>query len=210
MWGSPEMSRLAHLIALLVSATLATLAFVGPCAAAADPFADVAPVSTDTLQSERAGFFTADGLEFGFAATLETTVNGQVALVTTLTLQDNGSVTRDTSVNSNLTTGQGQTVIPVSDAAELSAATGLNLSGVQGTGVVIKSSSGVTAVINNVAANQLQNLVINTANGQMIMQNTTVTITLPAFNPGQFQAGQLLSGLASSLEFARTAAAFVH
>jgi hypothetical protein len=181
--------------ALLVATVLANLALVGPCLAA-DPFADVAPVSTETLQSERAGFFTADGLQFGFAAVMQTTVDGQLVLTSTVTLEDNGSVSRQTTI-----TPGGLTVIPVNDAQQLSEQTGLSLAGVNGSGVVIKSSSGVTAVVDNVASNQLQNLVINTASGQMITQNTAVTVNLPGVSSAQLQTSQLMSSLLNATRF---------
>ena len=187
--------------ALSVSGALAAPSF------AADPFADVAPVPVEALQSERAGFFTAGGLEFGFAAKLETTINGALALTTSLALQDDGSVTSQTTVNQNLSTVLGgSTVTPVDGGTQLSAATGLDLDGVKGSGVVVKSASGVTAVINNVDANQLQNLVINTASNQAITQTTAITLTLPGLATiGQFQAAQVMSGLDTALQFSRLA-----
>jgi hypothetical protein len=187
--------------ALSVSAGLAAPSF------AADPFGGVAPVPAETLQSERAGFFTAGGLEFGFAAKLETTINGALALTTTLALQDNGSVTSQTTVNPNLSAALGgSTVTTVSGGNQLSAATGLDLDGVKGSGVVVTSNSGVTAVINNIGTNQLQNLVINTASNQAIAQTTAITLTLPGLSTiGQFQAAQVMSGLDTALQFSRLA-----
>jgi hypothetical protein len=188
--------------ALSMSGALAVPSF------AADPFADVAPVPVETLQSERAGFFTAGGLEFGFAAKLETTINGALALTTSLALLDDGSVSSVTTVNPNLSAALGgSTVTPVTGGSQLSAVTGLDLSGVQGSGVVVKSASGITAAINNVGTNQLQNLVINTASNQAIAQTTALTLTLPGLSTiGQFQAAQVMSNLDSALQFSRMAA----
>jgi hypothetical protein len=201
-------SRRQRLGLLLASAVAASCAFAVP-SFAADLFADASPVPAETLQSERAGFFVADGLELGFAATLETTINGQLALVTSLTLQDDGSVTTQTTVNPNLSSALGgSTVVPVDGGTQLSAVTGLDLGGVRGSGVVVKSASGITAVLDNLGTNQLQNLVINTANNQAITQTTAVTLTLPGFssNIGQFQASQVMAGLDGALQFSRMAA----
>jgi hypothetical protein len=197
---------------LLLASVLAPLAlFAGAAHAEDDPFGGAAPMNAETLQSERAGFFTADGQEFGFTATLTTLIDGQLALVTTLTLQDNGTVTQETSVNSavlkgnNLPAGR-SVVIPVNNAQSLAnalAGTNVDLNGLSATGVVIKSNSGVTAVLDNVTPNQLQNLVINTANGQNIVQNTAITLTLPAASLSGMQASGLMNSLSNALEFAQ-------
>jgi hypothetical protein len=206
-----NLTRLSLMIAAVVAADFA----VTTPSFAMDPFADAKPVSVETLQSERAGFFTAGGQEFSFAATLETAVNGAVALTTTLQLQDNGSVQQQTVINPNLSAalsvtsvssnGAPTTVIPVNGGAQLSAVTGLDLSGVQGAGIVIKSASGITAILNTIGSNQLQNLVINTANNQTITQNTAVTLTLPGL--GASDAGGIMSGLGFALQAARLSAA---
>ncbi|MGH3428218.1 MAG: hypothetical protein ACRDQZ_11750, partial [Mycobacteriales bacterium] len=167
-----------------------------------------APMSNETLQSERAGFFDAGGQEFGFAATLATTVNGQLALITTLTLQDDGTVTKDTVVNSEIINGDNlpggpSIVIPVNGAQQLADAlsgTNVDLNGLSATGLVIKSNSGVTAVLDNVTANQLQNLVINTANGQNIVQNTSVTLTLPVTELSGLGLSQVMNGITNALQ----------
>jgi len=193
-----------------VTALVASFTAVFPCIAG--PFEGVGPVGPATLDSERAGFFTAAGVEFGFAATLQTMVDGQVALTTTLTLQDNGSVDQQTNVNPNLEAALnagapagGTTVTSVNGGQQLSAATGLDLSGVQGAGIVIKSNTGITAVLNNIGANQFQNVVVNTANSQTITQNTAITVSLPAFSAAQAGTQQIMNGLSNTLQFALTA-----
>jgi hypothetical protein len=192
------MSRRARIILLLfVTTIVAAAGFRGVARAAENPFGGVAPVSAEALQSERAGF-TADGTTFGFGATLETLVNGQVALVTTLTLLDDGSVAKQVAA--------GVGGIPVNSAATLAAAlsgTGVNVNGLSPTGVVIKGATGVTAVLDNVQANQLQNLVINTASGQNIVQNTTLTITLPAAEIAGVQTSSLMNAITSGFQSAQ-------
>ena len=202
------MSHQTHIRLAAVATLVASFAAVCPCIAG--PFEGAAPVGPATLESERAGFFTAAGVEFGFAATLQTMVDGQVALTTTLTLQDNGSVDQQTNVNPNLEAAlnagaPGTTVTAVNGGQQLSAATGLDLSGVQGAGIVIKSDSGITAVLNNIGANQFQNVVVNTANSQAISQNTAITVSLPAFSAAQAGTQQIMNGLSNTLQFALTA-----
>ena len=70
---------------------------------------------------------------------------------------------------------------------------------------MIKTSTGATAILDNVDANQLQNLVINTANGQSITQNTAVTLTLPPTSLAQTQAGLIMFGIGSALQFSQNA-----
>jgi hypothetical protein len=202
------MSHQTHIRLAAVAALVASFAAVSPCIAG--PFEGAAPVGPATLESERAGFFSAAGVEFGFAATLQTMVDGQVALTTTLTLQDNGSVDQQTNVNPNLEAAlnagaPGTTVTAVNGGQQLSAAPGLDLSGVQGAGIVIKSDSGITAVLNNIGANQFQNVVVNTANSQAISQNTAITVSLPAFSAAQAGTQQIMNGLSNTLQFALTA-----
>jgi hypothetical protein len=205
------MSHQTHIRLAAVAALVAGFAAACPCIAG--PFEGAAPVGTATLESERAGFFTAAGVEFGFAATLQTMVDGQVALTTTLTLQDNGSVDQQTNVNPNLEAALNAgapgstTVTSVNGGQQLSAVTGLDLSGVQGAGIVIKSNSGITAVLNNIGANQFQNVVVNTANSQTITQNTAITVSLPAFSAAQAGTQQIMNGLSNTLQFALTAGA---
>jgi hypothetical protein len=193
---------------LSTAALVAALMSCGSCWAAEGPFDGASPVSAATLQAERGGF-TADGQTFGFTATLETLVNGQVALTTTLTLLDDGSVANQSAVNASIVQGgAGPSVaIPVNDAATLAAAlsgSGVNTNGLSATsGLVIKSDTGVTALLNNVGPNQLQNLVINTASGQNIVQNTALTITLPPASIAGAQASTIMNAITNAFQFAQ-------
>lgn len=207
------MSRKIRIAAAFILTVLGMAASAGVSHAADDPFGGAAPVAAETLQSERGGF-TADGVTFGFGAVLQTLVNGQVALTTTLTLLDSGAVSKQVVVNdallANDTPGGGAgvpTVIPVNSAASIAAAlagTNINETGLSGTGLVIKSDTGVTAVLDSVTPNQLQNLVINTASGQNIAQSTAITLSLPADELAGFQASTLMNGLNNALAFSQT------
>ena len=168
---------------------------------AQDAFGDAAPVSREVLTGERGGFYTTNGIEFGFAAILQTALNGQVLLTSTLTLQDNGSVTTQTNVSADSNASGNVQVIPVTGGAQFTAASGINLSGVQGSGVVIKSASGITAFVNNFSGDQLQNIVLNTANNQIITQNTAITLTLPATGSlAQSPLGQLTRTMSEAVQ----------
>ena len=196
------------LISQMIAGAALSLALPSVCDAQEQGvFVNLKPLPYDILARERGGFIVANGIEFGFSATLQTAVNGSVVMTTQLALQDNNSVTSQTSINTNLNTGGGGpvTVTPVSGGAQLSSATGLDLSGVQGNGVVIKSSSGVTAVVNNSTANQLQNVVVNTANNQTVTQSTNLTLTLPGYTTtmNQFQGAQIASSLTNALQAAQ-------
>ncbi|MBV9997029.1 MAG: hypothetical protein JO127_17640 [Caulobacteraceae bacterium] len=57
---------------------------------AADPFADVQAVSDADLQGERGGFITAGGVTFDFGAKLDASVNGTLAMTSTLNLTPQG------------------------------------------------------------------------------------------------------------------------
>lgn len=54
------------------------------------------------------------------------------------------------------------------------------------TGVTIPGAGGgSTQVLNNIGANQIQNIILNSASGQTINQNTSVTLTI--YNLPQWQ-----------------------
>jgi hypothetical protein len=164
-----------------------------------DAFAGAEPVAAADLETERAGFVTAAGITFDFGATVKTTVDGQLALVSTLQLNSMSQVTQTTWVNPALTNA---TVIQPGDGQSLSALTGLSVDGVQNAnGVVLKNGNGVTAVLADVSPTSIQSLVLNTANGQTISETTTVNLTLPNFAAMQTQFVQsgLVSGLNSSI-----------
>jgi hypothetical protein len=193
-----------HLLIAVASAFL--LACAGAAAAEPDPFAGMAPVPTSALEQERAGFVTADGIQVGFGATVTTTVNGQVALVSTITLDNQGVGQQTTWVNPQLGNA---TLVQGTGAQSASAVTGLDLQGVQNaTGVVIKSGGGETAVLTNVSPAFIQNLVVNTANGQTIDQNTALVLTVPGLAALQASVarGSIVYALNQAVQFAQVGA----
>lgn len=173
----------------------------------ADSLDDAQAVDDTDLKAERGGFISAGGVTFDIGATVQTTVNGTLALVNTLNLSSNGQLQQSTWVNPALANA---TVITPSNISAISKATGINLSGVSGaSGVVIPGSQGgYTAVLANLTQSALQNLVVNTANGQTITQTTNMTLTLPGFAATQAQAARanVFAGLTAALNMAQLGA----
>lgn len=177
---------------LIIAAAATSLAYFAGAgvalADAADPFADATPMAADDLGQERAGFITEGGVTLGFGATVSTTIDGQLGLVTTLTVDNQGTKT-STWVNPELQNAT--TVSGANSGQTLSSLTGLDLQGLQNvTGVVLKGSDGVTALLSNLNSGTIQNVVVNTADGHTIMQNTDLTVTLPGFSATQAQMMQ--------------------
>jgi hypothetical protein len=124
-------------------------------------------LSDAELDSVRGGFVTTGGFTFAFGAVVSTYVNGSLALQSTLNLNSQGSEVTNSY-------GSAAGVQPLSSAP----VAGVNVAGLPGAGVVIQGSGGETVVIQDVSPSQLVNLVINTANNQVIRQDTAITLTL--------------------------------
>ncbi|MDB5480242.1 MAG: hypothetical protein JWO83_1295 [Caulobacteraceae bacterium] len=172
--------------AWMVAATLA----VG--VAASVPAAT--PMSDAELDDVRGGFVTAGGITFGFGAVEKTYVDGRLALLTTLTLGDNGAIASLT------TAGPGLTAADPALAARLGLAAGGAF-----------SLGGAVTLAQGVSGNQLLNLVINTASNKVIRQDTAVNLVLPNFTQLSRSAAmfQTSAGLSSGLN-AATLGAVTH
>ncbi len=134
------------------------------------------PLSDAELADMRGGFLTAGGVVFDFGAIVRTYVNGALALETRLTWTPAGPVTEQT-------TGSlpGWTPI-VSDQVGALDLTGLPAGA---SGLVLNDENGTTALIHNVMNGQLQNMVLNAADGRDIRQDMQVMLTLPNFEDMQ-------------------------
>jgi len=119
------------------------------------------------LDEVRGGFSAAGGFSFTFGATVSTYIDGSLALQSTLRLDSQGP---------NVTTVYG--TIPGASKAAPASLAGVNLAGATGAMLIVPGPGGDTAVVQNVSPTTLTNLVINTAKGQVIRQNTTITVTL--------------------------------
>ncbi|HEY4077219.1 MAG TPA: SPOR domain-containing protein [Rhizomicrobium sp.] len=187
------------------------------------------------LQEMRGGFFTAAGAHFDFGANIQTMVNGQLVLQSSLTWTPAGAVMQQLAglgssiheqVNSDLakagiatgtlsatpptgtagtpsvsavqtpttaaspTAPQVPTVTIPINAPSAAAASGApkvpGLSGVQ----IQSPGGGSTEVLSNLGGNSLQNIVLNSASNQNIVQNTNVMLTIYNFPDWQQQIAQ--------------------
>lgn len=149
---------------------------------------DWLPLSDSGLKAIRGGFLIG-GVQFDFGAVLSTYVGGQLALQTTLNWTPDGVVASASSPDAP------QKLSPDQAAAAL-ASLGLSAKTLSGA-VVLKGAGGVTALVQQADARQLTSLIANTADGQSVRQDTTLTLTLPGFQAVQAQYGRQLT--ASSL-----------
>ena len=144
-------------------------------------FGALAPVSDDELSKSRGGFLTANGVEFDFGANVQTLVNGQLALQTTVQWTSSGATVQQI-------TGSGSNVIAI-PSSQLNALFGAG-NAIITNGVQITAPTGSIEVAANVAGNQIQNLVANSASNQAISQNTAVTLAIYNFASWQQQLSQ--------------------
>lgn len=138
------------------------------------------------LARVRGGYFSANGITFGFGATVSTYVDGSFALESRLTVTDAG-------VLQSQTAGTGANLMAFDPATAQAA----GLAGLVGQGVVVGGDGGVSTVVQNLTGNQILNVVLNGANNRTITQNTAVTLTLPQFN--QLQQATAAQQLSASL-----------
>ena len=138
-------------------------------------------VGNDELSRARGGFLTANGIEFDFGANVQTLVNGQLALQTTVQWSPSGVTVQQTP-------GMGPNIVAI-PSAQLTALFGSG-GGQITNGVQVIGPSGSTETAANVAAGQVQNLVANSANNQAITQNTAVTLAIYNFAAWQQQLTQ--------------------
>jgi hypothetical protein len=172
--------------AALAAAVLAVLP------AAADEF-DTAPrLDDEVLEDMRGGFILDSGVTIGLGAIVRTTVDGALALETQLVWQQQGAVISQ-HVGAGLTPTEGAITKTVSLPAGSQA---------------FVLPEGETAIIHRVTDGSIQNILLNTASGRTIRQDTEVTLTLTGFQPVQQQIAQeqWARALAGDLSLASTGA----
>ena len=126
------------------------------------------PLPDAELERIRGGYVTAGGLTLDFGAVTRTLVDGRLALETAVTW-----------------TPEGVRVTRLDGGAAGAAATTPDLRpGSLGEAAFV-TADGRSAVIQRVTADGLANVVLNTASGRTIRQDTQVTLTLPAFQATQ-------------------------
>jgi hypothetical protein len=144
-------------------------------------------VSDDELADVRGGFVSAGGINFDFGAVMHTYVDGSLVLSSQLVLNEQGATT-------SYQLGQAPNVIPIENAASV----GLNLGNIEGHGVVVLGNGGATAVVQTLNDSQVRNLVVNTAQGRNISQDTSLTFAIP--NLTLLQQGMAFEQLKASLD----------
>jgi hypothetical protein len=167
--GTPDGNQIAQ-SARAVSSSTAALALN-----------ELAPVSDNELSQSRGGFLTANGIEFDFGANIQTLVNGQLALQTSVQWNPTGATVQQTL-------GSGTNVVAI-PSSQLTALFGAG-NGIVTNGVQITAPTGSIEVAANVAGSQVQNLVANSASNQSISQNTAVTLAIYNFASWQQQLAQ--------------------
>lgn len=158
---------------------------------------DGAPLDRQALTSARGELVTGAGLTFGFGARVRTYVDGALSLESTLSLTDKGMVAERAKVNEALTATSGETA----------AAGGITLPGVNPSDVIVlPGDGGATALLQNLTAEQISNVVINTANNRDLRQEVDLTFILPGFAETQAQSSlqQLRTNIQSALDQALT------
>lgn len=147
--------------------------------------AQLTPVGADELSGARGGFFTAEGAEFDFGATVQTLVNGQLALQSTIQWGPGGPVVQQLA-------GSVPYSAPLSDT-EIADIIGNAIASIAASGIRINSPTGITQVIANVTSTQVQNLLVNAASNQNITQNTDLILTIHNFSDWQQQIAQSMT-----------------
>lgn len=142
-------------------------------------------VSDEELSQMRAGFFTASGAQFDFGASVLTRINGELALQTNLLWTAGGPQVQQLPGLIGPITPQA--------AAAMNTGGGAAVTGMQ----ISNPAGGSTQLFANVNAGQIQNILVNSASGQNITQNTNINLTIYNFQAWQLQLAQ--SALSSQL-----------
>lgn len=157
------MSQHTRKLLLLAAITL----IIASISARADEFDNAKAVEDASLDNMRGGFMLDNGLEVGLGAVVRTTIDGELALQTQLTWTQTGAVvTREV--------GAGVTAAPPGSVSSTIALPGA-------TDDAFFVNAGETALIHRVTDGAIQNILLNTASGQNIRQQTEVTVTLSGF-----------------------------
>lgn len=162
--------------ALAVAAALAG----GVRAAPADPApadaattdasaAPTAPLADPELSLMRGGF-DIGGLSFSFGATLNTLIDGQLALQTVVTYQPGG-------VTTVVTPGAG--VAPVVGDPGLAQLAGRGITVAPGSTPLYATADGATALLQGLTQQGLVNATLNTAANRTVSSNTDLTLVIP-------------------------------
>lgn len=161
------MRRLApHLIALMLAAGSPAGAQDGPSP----------PLSDADLGAERAGLMTPLGLEVGFAASVQTYVDGQLVLQSWVAWSGEGVVTTTRGADGAVSPGGPHAV------------------------ALPHPAGGTTQVLHHLGKDRIASVVLNTANDRAIRQVTDIMLIVPELH--QFQQQVAAARLAANLQAA--------
>jgi hypothetical protein len=152
-------------VTAVLAALIALSVFAGRPGKAED--LPAAPVPDSELAEMRGGFIVADGIQFNFGAQLTATVNGQLAFQTQVTYTPNGPQVAQT-VGANAVRASSTSTGTI---------TGLNLQGFSPSQIALLNH-GATALIQKVSGGSVQNIVINAASNQKILQTTQLQMSV--------------------------------
>jgi len=165
----------------LCALAAATVLSAAPASAYApgphDEMIGEAPLSDGELDEMRGGFLVADGITVGLGAVVRTHVNGQLALETRLTWTPQGPQV-------DRTVGEGVVPASAAGAHQAALAAGLDLSGLASQDGAYVTQDGATAFVHTLGGS-FQNILLNTADGLELRQETEITLTLPGFEAVQ-------------------------
>lgn len=134
---------------------------------------DATTLSDAELAAERGGIKLPTGLEVGFGASVRTFVDGALVLETRLVWTDQGAV----QTQAPSAVGPGGQGVTLSGGAESLP------------GVVVPGDGGSTAVLHELDAARIANIVVNTANNRDIRQEVHIDLAIPELS--QFQQSAL-------------------
>jgi hypothetical protein len=162
----------------------------------ANPFGpDSAIVGNTELKKIRGGVNIA-GVDFDFGAVVSVYVNGPMVAQTVLTLNPDGSMSRQTTINDPSVASDIGNVAQISNGA-------LNVALKNGqTGFVINDANGVSLALNQIDGGSTHATLINTAAGRQITQTVDAHLVINNFT-------QLNSAMMADIASARAAAAGV-
>lgn len=194
---SPQAAGRRARLARTLACTVAVAALLAPTSARTalgyESYGNgLVPVSVEELRALRGGVIV-NGVHLDFGAVIQLRLSGELAAQTTLTMNDDGSLSRSTEIfNSSVT--------EFMDPSQL-AGTNIQLTGPNGSvGFIVQDSNGVSIALNNVNAGHLFGLLANGALHRDITHSIDATLTIHNFS-------QINAGLMSDIAAGRAMAA---
>ncbi|HWA50387.1 MAG TPA: hypothetical protein VG742_19110 [Dongiaceae bacterium] len=154
---------------------------------------DQVRLSDEELRSLRGGM-SINGVDFDFGATVRIFVDGPLVAETSLTLNPDGSIARNTTIHDATSTA------PFTSPSQLEGSKIHFASAPNADGFVISGPNGLSLALNSLKAGEIMGLLANDAAGRNIMQTIEVNVTINNFT-------QINSNLQSSIAMGRAISA---